>query len=188
MRVRDTMSLPLTIGGHEPVGRAAEILMATRAPILAVVGEGGRYLGTIGQADLPTDETSVSLPVAAVLRNDVLVAHPDEGVWDLITILRLGELNEVAVVEDGAVVGVVTHHNLVRAIAREDDVVAADIRRRLGPCAHAWDVAARDGHVPSDHSCTTDRWNATRRRRRQSPSSAWRACRCPAVTSHRPDG
>ena len=59
-------------------------------------------------------------PVARMLRTDVLVAHPEEGVWDLITILRLAGLSEVPVVNDGVVVGMVTRQDLVRAVRRTE--------------------------------------------------------------------
>ncbi len=63
--------------------------------------------------------------------------------------LRQASIRSVPVVENGAVVGMVTYRDLVRALARDDALIAADVRRRL--CSYAgfghWEITVVAGEV-----------------------------------------
>ena len=60
-----------------------------------------------------------------------IVAHPQQDVTEVITVLRLTGLPCIAVVEDGVVLGTVTEQDLVQALAPDDAAIGDDVRRRL---------------------------------------------------------
>lgn len=51
---------------------------------------------------------------------------------DVITIVRLAGLRSVSVVGGGVVLGMVIYQDLIRAFARDDQDIGADVRRRVG--------------------------------------------------------
>ncbi len=83
------------------------------------------------------------------MHTDLLVTRPEEGVTDLIVVLREAGIRAVPVVDAGVVVGMVTYGDLLQAMARDDALIAADIERRL--CHYTgrghWQVAVAGGEV-----------------------------------------
>jgi CBS domain-containing protein len=164
MRVEDVMSSPaVVVDPGEAVKHAARVMDVHGFTSLPVVSREGRLVGVVGEAQLldgrfPPDpriavaERSADVPgrlVGDVMVRDVLVAHPREGVADLLVVLQQANARFVPVVDGGSVVGVVTYHDLVHAFARDDESVGRDVRRRLvlrfG--ADRWAVAIDDGEV-----------------------------------------
>jgi CBS domain-containing protein len=86
---------------------------------------------------------------------DLLTATPEDEVSALLAELRAARHRSVPVVEAGAVVGVVTYRDLVRALARDDALIAADVQRRLdlygGPAR--WTVSVGNGEVTLVDKC-----------------------------------
>ena len=60
-----------------------------------------------------------------------LVAHPEQEVAEVLTVLRLAGLRSLPVVEDGVLLGTVTERDLISALARDDVDIGDDIRCRL---------------------------------------------------------
>ncbi|WP_214369167.1 CBS domain-containing protein [Pseudonocardia sp. H11422] len=164
MRVCEVMSSPaVVVTPDTPVKQAALALAENAFTSLPVVDVDSSFVGLVSEPDLlvdrfppdpriPGPRTSVPDPgktVGDVMHTDVLVAHPQEGVADLVTVLRLAGLRAVPVVDGGTVVGMVTYRDLVRALARDDALIAADVTRRLGCYAgpDRWAVAVSDGEV-----------------------------------------
>ena len=164
MRIREIMSSPAVVVTPElSVKEAATLLDSHGFTCLPVVAEDGRLVGLAGERELlanrfppdprlPLDEREDREPgngVADVMVRDVLTAHPQEGVADLLTVLRSANIRSLPVVEDGVVIGVVTYRDLVRALARDDGVIEADVRRRLNLCGGVgrWQATVRDGEV-----------------------------------------
>jgi CBS domain-containing protein len=171
------MSSPAVVVPPElPVKDAATLLANHGFTCLPVVAGDGRLVGVVCEAELLADrfppDPRLALNeredrdpgdvVADVMVRDVLTAHPQEGVADLLTVLRSANIRSLPVVEDGVVIGVITYRDLVRALARDDDVIEADVRRRLNLCGGVgrWQATVRDGEVtifdeggdPSDRS------------------------------------
>jgi CBS domain-containing protein len=86
---------------------------------------------------------------------DLLTATPEDEVSALLAELRAARHRSVPVVEAGAVVGVVTYRDLVHALARDDALIAADLRRRLDLYGGAtrWTVSVLGGEVALGDGC-----------------------------------
>jgi CBS domain-containing protein len=164
VRIREIMSSPAVVVPPDlPVKDAAALLASHGFTCLPVVAGDGRLVGLVSEAELLADRfpPDPRLPlyeredrnpgdvVAAVMVRDVLTAHPQEGVADLLTVLRSANIRSLPVVEDGVVIGMITYRDLVRALARDDGVIEADVRRRLNLCGGVgrWRATVRDGEV-----------------------------------------
>jgi CBS domain-containing protein len=164
VRIREIMSSPaVDVPPDLPVKDAAALLASHGFTCLPVVAGNGRLVGLVSEAELLADRfpPDPRLPlyeredrnpgdvVADVMVRDVLTAHPQEGVADLLTVLRSANIRSLPVVEDGVVIGMITYRDLVRALARDDGVIEADVRRRLNLCGGVgrWRATVRDGEV-----------------------------------------
>ncbi|MCU1662990.1 MAG: domain containing rane protein [Pseudonocardia sp.] len=164
MRIREIMSSPAVVVPPElPVKEAAAVLDDRGFTCLPVVTGDSRLVGVVSEGELladrfppdprlPLGEREDRRPgqvVSDVMVRDVLVAHPQEGVADLLTVLRAADVRSLPVVEDDAVVGVVTYRDLVRALARDDALIEADVRRRLNLYGGVgrWQATVRNGEV-----------------------------------------
>jgi len=164
VRIREIMSSPAVVVPPElPVKEAAAVLDDRGFTCLPVVTGDSRLVGVVSEGELladrfppdprlPLGEREDRRPgqvVSDVMVRDVLVAHPQEGVADLLTVLRAADVRSLPVVEDDAVVGVVTYRDLVRALARDDALIEADVRRRLNLYGGVgrWQATVRDGEV-----------------------------------------
>jgi CBS domain-containing protein len=164
VRIREIMSSPaVVVGPDAPVKYAAGLLDAHGFTCLPVVAADGRLVGIVSEAELVADrfppdprvpiaervEVTPGATVGEVMVRDVLVAHPEEGVADLLTVLRSADVRSLPVVDHGVVVGVVTYRDLIRALARDDDLIAADVQRRLDLYGGAgrWSASVRGGEV-----------------------------------------
>jgi CBS domain-containing protein len=145
VRIREAMSSPaVAVPPELSVNEAAVVLDDHGFTCLPVVTGDGRLVGIVGEAELmarrlpqdsrvPIFERVATVPrtVGDVMVRDVLATHPQEGVADLLAVLRSAAIRSVPVVDDGVVVGVVTYRDLLRALARDDTSIEADVRRRL---------------------------------------------------------
>jgi CBS-domain-containing membrane protein len=178
MRVGDVMTRSVvSTSPHAPVKDAAVILAGHGVTALPVVDETGQLMGVLTEADvvrgrIPPDPrrrawrgsaAGVTAPatVAEVMSSPVLTASPQTDAADLARVMIDQGVRSVPVVQEGGVVGIVTRRDLVRTIARDDSLIAADIRRRLEAYGglDRWTVHAQQGSVtitdqyddPADH-------------------------------------
>jgi CBS domain-containing protein len=145
------------------VHEAVTLLDSYGFTCLPVVTGDGRLVGLVSEAELlagrfPPNPTGsifdrvANVPgptVGDVMLRDVLATHPREGVADLLTLLRSAGVRSVPVVHGGIVVGIVTHRGLLRALARDDAAIKADVRRKLDIYGGVgrWRAEVRDGEV-----------------------------------------
>ncbi|MCP2260985.1 CBS domain-containing protein [Streptoalloteichus tenebrarius] len=148
MRAKDVMTHPaVTVGPETPVKTAAAMLAEHGFTALPVVDEDERLVGIVTEADvmrgrIPRDPRSrlyreapppASPPatVGEVMTTTVTAMPPGADLADIATVMLEKNIRSVPVVEGSRVVGVVTRRDLVRVLAREDTVIAADVRHRL---------------------------------------------------------
>ncbi|QQQ80173.1 CBS domain-containing protein [Saccharothrix sp. 6-C] len=145
---------------------AARLLVEHGFTTLPVVDGGDRLVGVVAEADLlrnrvlPDPRTFVhgqppeplapaSTTVAEVMTTDVVAVDPRMHVAELSKLMLDKHLRTVPVVRDGVLVGVVSRRDLLRMIAREDDVIATDVRRQLAVAAGRipWRISVTRGVV-----------------------------------------
>lgn len=178
MRVKDLMTRTvLSIGPHASVKDAATLLATHGFSALPVVDQDDQLVGVVTEQDvmrdriLPDprrrvwhpDEQAPEPPVSVgeVMSPAPLTAAPHTDAAELTRMMVERRLRSVPVVDEGRLVGIITRRDLVRTLARDDVVIAADVRRRLEVYGgrERWTVRARDGRVhitdeyadPADH-------------------------------------
>jgi CBS domain-containing protein len=179
MRVGELMTRTVvTTTPATPVKDAAAVLAERGVTALPVVGDSGRLVGVLTEADVlrgrfPPDlrrkawrgTTSGTVPFATVgdvMSSPPLTATARTDAAELARMMIERGLRSVPVVEEeDGVVGIVTRRDLVRTIARDDALIAADVRRRLEAYGglDRWTVHVQQGSVtitdefadPADH-------------------------------------
>jgi acetoin utilization protein AcuB len=140
MRVRDVMARnPITIDPEAPLETAVAVMLERRVRHLPVVDDQGRLVGIVTDRDLrsatfgpaitdylPTTPRSELLKLAISL-NDVRVRHvmtwgavtsaPDALVAQAAAVMVAARVGSLPVVEDKQLVGIVTEHDLLKAMA-----------------------------------------------------------------------
>ncbi|OKK01374.1 CBS domain-containing protein [Amycolatopsis sp. CB00013] len=164
MRARDLMSAPVvTVTPGTTAKHAAELLAENGFTALPVVDEDERLIGIVTEADLirnrfPHDVRSGSehearprpgLTVAQVMTTPATGMSTGADAADVGRALLDGRIRAMPIVDGAKVVGILTRGDFVRAFARSDEAIAADVRHHLaiygGP--GRWTVEARDGVV-----------------------------------------
>jgi CBS domain-containing protein len=149
MRVKQVMSSPVvTVLPDTPVKEVAATLVGRGISAVPVVGEDGRLVGIVSEGDLVPLQ---ALPergdrhgrVAALLdflprtaadaMTKRVVTLPEDA--EAATAARLmleRSVKSIPVVRDGRVTGIVSRRNLLRALARSDAELRAEVEELLG--------------------------------------------------------
>ena len=160
LRARDVMThLVVTFRPEDKILHAAKRLLSNRIGGAPVVDDGG-LVGVVSEADLvkayapparrgfpfvapsplmllvlrgaPRREAH-NTTVGDVMTRDVVSIGPDASIWEAASLIDRHGVRRLPVVDsEGYVVGVLTRSDLVRCMARGDEVVAADVRRAIG--------------------------------------------------------
>jgi CBS domain-containing protein len=169
MRALDIMSSPVvTVTPEMTVKYAANLLSAHGFTALPVLDADGRLIGVVTEADLvrdrfprdaryhSADDTGPDDPprppagtVGGVMTSPAVGMGAGTDVVDLVRVLLEDRIRSMPIVDGAHVVGIVTRQDLVRALARDDTVISADVRHQLsiygGPAR--WTVEVHDGTV-----------------------------------------
>lgn len=154
MAVQDVMTQRVrTIGPAETLRAAAAALAAGGFSGLPVAGLDGRLVGMITEGDIgrALAEHGEALTVGQAMTAPVVTVHPIASVARAARLMvRHGVKRLPVVLEDGRMVGIVSRADVVRACARPDEQVVAEIRRllaarRIPPGAVS--VAFQDGEA-----------------------------------------
>ncbi|HEY5879781.1 MAG TPA: CBS domain-containing protein [Nakamurella sp.] len=163
MRARDIMTKSvLSVLPSVPVGKAAAMLAKRGFTALPVVDESGELIGIVTEADLIGNR----FPVTEQAAEDVAAAGPAATVGEVMSspVVGVGHDTDVSVVAremltgkrrslpivDGTVlVGVITRRDIVRALARTDEEIAADVRGKLAVIGglSRWSAQVGNGEV-----------------------------------------
>lgn len=168
MRARDIMSSPVfTVGPDATVESAAELMAARSVTALPVVDAEGALLGMVSEGDLlrrrvtpdPTAYVRRDLDAGPVRRPgtvvEVMSEHPcttwpDADLAEVADVMLRFDVRSMPVIEDGAVAGIISRRDILHAVVRGDDVLAAEVQHRLDEYADGkrrWTAVARDGNV-----------------------------------------
>jgi CBS domain-containing protein len=185
MRVEEVMTRELvTVAPATTLKQAAPLFLEHRVSGLPVV-ERGRLVGVLSESDIVAKETSGfnqdevspaeaahlqrehrAVTVAEAMTADPVTAQPWLSVWAAADLMIVHDIHRLPIVDaGGALVGLVTRDDLVRAFARSDRDVECDIRERLLPSVglspDALDIRVEQGvttvagTLDNDVACTT---------------------------------
>ncbi|RSM57196.1 CBS domain-containing protein [Amycolatopsis sp. WAC 01376] len=164
MRARDLMSSPvITVTPETTAKHAAELLVEKGFTALPVIDDDERLVGIVTEADLirdrfPRDIRSGPDPeehprpgtlVAQVMTSPATGMSAGSDLAEVGRALLDGRIRAMPVVDGSKVVGILTRGDFVRAFARSDVAIEADVRHHLeiygGP--GRWTVEVDDGAV-----------------------------------------
>lgn len=160
LKVKDVMThLVVTLRPDDTIPDASRRLLSNRISGAPVVEE-GKLVGVVSEADLvrayapPARRGSPFVAphplmflllrgspkrdvhntnVGDVMTRDVVSIGPEESVWEAASLINRHGVRRLPVVDaDGYVIGVLARSDLVRSMARSDEVVASDVRRAIG--------------------------------------------------------
>ena len=168
MKVGDIMTADLvSVAPDTPFKEVVERLVRAEVSSLPVVDAGGKLVGLITEADLISKDayqsrrhralalladvlaardhrwvTKAAGAVAAdVMTRNVTVCGPDDDVRSVARRMLEHGVKRMPVVEAGALVGIVSRHDILEIFDRADQAIAADVER----------VLANDLNMPEDH-------------------------------------
>jgi CBS domain-containing protein len=163
MRARDIMTRSvLSVLPSVPVGKAAAMLAKRGFTALPVVNEAGELIGIVTEADLignrfPVTEraaaesaaTGPATTVGEVVSSPVVGVSHDTDVSVVAREMLTDKRRSLPIVDGTVLVGVVTRRDIVRALARTDEEIAADVRAKLGVIGglSRWSVQVGNGEV-----------------------------------------
>ena len=164
MRARDIMTSPvIAVTPEVPVREAAALLVSHGFTAVPVVDDEERLIGIVTEADLVrgryAEGVSGDTVVGSVMTTPVFGMGPSVPVVLIARVMVDDRVRCVPIVDGSRLVGVVTRRDLVRALARTDEVIADDVRQRLAAYAGhgGWTVSVRDGEVVIDAAFPDER-------------------------------
>ena len=165
MRAKDIMSSPVhTVKQTTTVESAAQLITAKKVTALPVVDDAGGLVGMVSESDLlwhrvPSDPTAHlrRLPdtdpadrpgmVVEVMSPYTVTTRPDTDVAEVAEQMLEHDVRSIPVLEAGAVVGIISRRDILRALVRSDDVLAAEVQHRLDEYAsrRRWTATVEGG-------------------------------------------
>ena len=167
MLVREIMTSPAyRLHEDASLDAALQVMSTARVTSLPVVNRDGRVVGIISEADLLQERlesdprahlrlvAAPSGPLPATV-GQVMTAHPytvreDSDVAELAGTFARTDWKSVPVVRGDVLLGVVSRSDVIRAMARTDKEICAEITRAFGEVGlEAWhaDVTSRVVHI-----------------------------------------
>jgi glutamate dehydrogenase (NAD(P)+) len=95
----------------QTVREAAELLIAAKGDLLAVVTESGDVAGVITDRDITeasASSYSYDTPVTEIMTSEIVSACSDDTILDVVRKLEYYEISAVPIIEDGGAIGVVS--------------------------------------------------------------------------------
>src|SRR5262245_47202350 len=145
---------PIGVGPETPLKDVAAILLEHRISGVPVIGERLEVLGVVSEADIiakevgpdPRDRRLISWllgswhvdqeKIAArtageAMSSPAVTVGPRETVAEAARLMTTKGIKRLPVVDDGALIGIVTRADLVRAFCRSDEEIEREIRKML---------------------------------------------------------
>jgi CBS domain-containing protein len=178
MRAKDIMTSPVhTVRQTTTVESAAQLITAKAVTALPVVDDTGRLVGMVSESDLlwhrvPSDPTAhlrrtsdtdpADRPgmVVEVMSPYTVTTRPDADLAEVAEQMLEHDVRSMPVLDAGAVVGIISRRDILRAMVRGDDVLTAEVQHRLDEYAggHRWSVTVEGGvaHVSGEFDDDTE--------------------------------
>ncbi len=173
MLVRETMATePLTVTPQVSIKQALRLLAEHAITAMPVVDARGRLRGVVSEADLiqdvvNRDARSLERPITIeplyppttvedVYTRAAVTVAPDDDIVTAVELMTATGAKSLPVLDrDRRLLGIVSRSDIVRALARTDQTIAADVTQLLSSVGHDdWLVEVDDGVVsvtgPSD--------------------------------------
>lgn len=164
MLVREVMSAPaITVTAQTLTRRALKMLDEYGITAMPVVDADGGVVGVVSEADLVRDEilpdprarmTPVRISewgppqrVGDVMSTRPLAVSSGTDLVDAVDLMTSTVVKSLPVVDDGRVVGVISRRDVVRLLARRDEVIAAELADLIRSEGAGWVVEVTDGVV-----------------------------------------
>lgn len=162
MKIREIMTRPVTtVHTDTPVEEAAALLATHNITSLPVLDDNDEVVGIVSEADLirdrmprhehdTADRENPAHLVWQVMTDTVVCLTDSADTADAAELMLNYDVRAVPIVEGGRLEGIISRRDLLRTLVRDDDVIAAEVRERLGFYSgqHGrWTVAVEDGVV-----------------------------------------
>ena len=163
MRARDIMTKSvLSVQPSVPVGKAAATLARRGFTALPVVNESGELIGIVTEADLIGNRFPITgqavgtsaadrpaTTVGEVMSSPVVGISHDTDVSVVAREMLTGKRRSLPIVDGTVLVGMITRRDIIRALARTDEEIAADVRGKLAVIGglSRWSVRVGNGEV-----------------------------------------
>ena len=170
MRISQVMRSPaVTVTPGDKLKDVAALLVEHGFSAVPVVAADGALAGIVSAADLidiePVANQALPATVAEVMTPGVFTVPADADAARAVRLMLERGYRSLPVTDDAEVVGMVSRGDLLRALARADDVIRADIERLLA--VHAQLLAALEvsvaggvvtfaGELPAAARCLPD--------------------------------
>ncbi|WP_183099557.1 CBS domain-containing protein [Nocardioides pelophilus] len=152
MKVNQAMTRPaVTVREDTTVRTALRLLADHRITMLPVVDEKDRILGVVSEVDLVRGRV---LPVVGeVMSHGTVRFSPEADLLEVARVVGTTDLKSFPVVDaDERVVGVVSRSDVVRMLARDDDVLREEIGDALTLAGlRGWRVEVHNGVAELSH-------------------------------------
>lgn len=177
MKVKDVMTRDvITVGSATPLREVARMLARARISGLVVVDEAGAPLGIVSEGDLLAKQLSRPSTGSALewifgeqrdpeelrrrsattageaMSSPAVTLEADRPLREVAALMVDRDVNRLPVMADGAMVGIVTRSDMVRAYLDLDAEIASTIRdqvlhRTMWLDPSSFDLTVNDGHV-----------------------------------------
>lgn len=164
MLVREVMTSPaVTVGPRSSVKQAVRLLDEHAITAMPVVDDAGHLVGVLSEADvlrdsLPPDRRTserlveITAPPVHLLVTDVMThlpmtVAPDDDLSRAVGLLVDTQVKSLPVVAGGRVVGMVSRRDVIAVLARQDELIEAEVDEALRVAGVECTVDVDDGVV-----------------------------------------
>jgi predicted transcriptional regulator len=164
MLVREVMTEPaITVAPDTSVKQAVLLLDQHQITSMPVVDDAGHLVGVLSEADvlrdvLPTDRRvhellveitapTVQLQVTDVMTHLPVSVSPDDDLAEAVELLVCTQVKSLPVVDSGRVVGMVSRRDVIAVLARQDELIEAEVDEELREAGVECAVEVEDGVV-----------------------------------------
>jgi predicted transcriptional regulator len=153
----------ITVAPDTSVKQAVLLLDQHQITSMPVVDDAGHLVGVLSEADvlrdvLPTDRRvhellveitapTVQLQVTDVMTHLPVSVSPDDDLAEAVELLVCTQVKSLPVVDSGRVVGMVSRRDVIAVLARQDELIEAEVDEELRQAGVECAVEVEDGVV-----------------------------------------